>query len=462
MSSEQINTKASRTVMIMAITATFASLAFGYDTGVINGALPYMAEPDQLNLTPALEGLVVSAICIGAAFGSALGGRISDILGRKPSLTYLSILFFISTLGCALSINATMIIIFRFTLGLAVGSASTIVPAYLAEIATGNLRGSLVVLMELVIVSGQLLAYIVNAIIAITLGHDPHVWRYILAIAAIPAILLFFGMLINKESPRWLVAKGKTSEALDVLRLTHESEAKAIAELNDIQDLLAEQSIQQNLSFKDFTEPWMKKVLLIGIGVAILQQTTGVNTIMFYGSQILTKSGFSTDAALIGNIGNGIISVIGTLFGFTLVRRLTRRKMLRLIGILFANTCIGTISNIMAGSPNLPYFVLSLTITFLFFQQTFVSPVTWVYMSEIFPLRMRGTALGIAVFFLWGSNFCIQLLFPILMNTFGLSNTFYIFSSIGILSLLFTKFIMPETKGLSIEDIERKFRHDYK
>lgn len=266
MSSEQINTKASRTVMIMAITATFASLAFGYDTGVINGALPYMAEPDQLNLTPALEGLVVSAICIGAAFGSALGGRISDILGRKPALTYLSILFFISTLGCALSINATMIIIFRFTLGLAVGSASTIVPAYLAEIATGNLRGSLVVLMELVIVSGQLLAYIVNAIIAITLGHDPHVWRYILAIAAIPAILLFFGMLINKESPRWLVAKGKTSEALDVLRLTHESEAKAIAELNDIQDLLAEQSIQQNLSFKDFTEPWMKKVLLIGIG----------------------------------------------------------------------------------------------------------------------------------------------------------------------------------------------------
>lgn len=146
------------------------------------------------------------------------------------------------------------------------------------------------------------------------------------------------------------------------------------------------------------------------------------------------------------------------------MRRLTRRKMLTigLIGILFANTCIGTISNIMAGSPNLPYFVLSLTITFLFFQQTFVSPVTWVYMSEIFPLRMRGTALGIAVFFLWGSNFCIQLLFPILMNTFGLSNTFYIFSSIGILSLLFTKFIMPETKGLSIEDIERKFRHDYK
>lgn len=464
MSNEKINTQASRTVMIMAVTATFASLAFGYDTGVINGALPYMAQPDQLNLTAVLEGLVVSAICIGAALGSALGGRIADILGRKPALTYLSLLFFAASLGCALSVNAEMLIVCRFFLGIAVGSASTIVPAYLAEIATGNLRGSLVVLMELVIVSGQLLAYIVNAVIAVTMGHDPHVWRYILAIAAVPAILLFFGMLINKESPRWLISKGRVSEALEVLKSTHETEAKAIAELNDIQDLLNEQASQTKLSFKDFTERWMKRVLLIGIGIAILQQTTGVNTVMFYGSQILTKAGFSTDAALIGNIGNGVISVGGTILGFYLVRKLSRRKMLAigLVGILFANTMIGTVSGMFEGDPNLPYYVLSLTVTFLFFQQTFVSPVTWVYMSEIFPLRMRGTALGIAVFFLWGSNFCIQLIFPTLMGAFGLSGTFYIFAAIGILSLLFTKFVMPETKGLSIEDIERKFRSDYK
>ena len=464
MSNEKINTQASRTVMIMAVTATFASLAFGYDTGVINGALPYMAQPDQLNLTAVLEGLVVSAICIGAALGSALGGRIADILGRKPALTYLSLLFFAASLGCALSVNAEMLIVCRFFLGIAVGSASTIVPAYLAEIATGNLRGSLVVLMELVIVSGQLLAYIVNAVIAVTMGHDPHVWRYILAIAAVPAILLFFGMLINKESPRWLISKGRVSEALEVLKSTHETEAKAIAELNDIQDLLNEQASQTKLSFKDFTERWMKRVLLIGIGIAILQQTTGVNTVMFYGSQILTKAGFSTDAALIGNIGNGVISVGGTILGFYLVRKLSRRKMLAigLVGILFANTMIGTVSGMFEGDPNLPYYVLSLTVTFLFFQQTFVSPVTWVYMSEIFPLRMRGTALGIAVFFLWGSNFCIQLIFPTLMGAFGLSGTFYIFAAIGVLSLLFTKFVMPETKGLSIEDIERKFRSDYK
>lgn len=213
-----------------------------------------------------------------------------------------------------------MMIICRFILGIAVGGASVTVPAYLAEIATENLRGSLVVLMELVIVSGQLLAYIINAIIAISFGHDPSIWRYLLGIASLPAILFFFGMIINKESPRWLVTKGRISEALDVLKATHETEAKAIAELNNIRDLLSEQASQKQLSLKDFTESWMKRILILGIALAVIQQTTGVNAIMFYGSQILTAAGFSTDAALIGNIANGIISVVGTIVGFYLVK----------------------------------------------------------------------------------------------------------------------------------------------
>ena len=205
MSSEQINKHSQRTVLAMAIISTLGSLLFGYNTGVINGALPYMARPDQLNLTPILEGMIGSAICLGCAVGAVIGGRVADIIGRKRTLMYLAILFFIATLGCALSINATMMIICRFILGIAVGGASVTVPAYLAEIATENLRGSLVVLMELVIVSGQLLAYIINAIIAISFGDDPSIWRYLLGIASLPAILFFFGMIINKESPRWLV-----------------------------------------------------------------------------------------------------------------------------------------------------------------------------------------------------------------------------------------------------------------
>ena len=232
MSVENINRHAQRTVLIMAIISTLGSLLFGYNTGVINGALPYMARPDQLNLTPVLEGMVGSAICLGCAVGALAGGRIADIIGRKKILMYLAILFFIATLGCALAINATMMIAFRFILGIAVGCASVAVPAYLAEIATGNLRGSLVVMMELVIVSGQLLAYIVNAIIAINFGDNPAIWRYLLGIASIPAIFFFIGMIFNKESPRWLITKGRISEALEVLKITHESETKAIAELN--------------------------------------------------------------------------------------------------------------------------------------------------------------------------------------------------------------------------------------
>ena len=450
--------------MIMAVISTLGSLLFGYNTGVINGALPYMSRPDQLNLTPVLEGMVGSAICLGCAVGALVGGRIADMIGRKKTLLYLAVLFFLTTLGCALSVNAVMMIAFRFLLGIAVGGASVTVPAYLAEIATGNLRGSLVVMMELVIVSGQLLAYIINAIIAILFGEDPGIWRYLLGIASLPAIFFFIGMFFNKESPRWLAAHGKISEALEVLKLTHESEAKAIAELNDIKDLLQEQASNKELSFKDFTEPWMKRVLLLGVCLAVIMQTTGANAIMFYGSQILLAAGFSTEAALIGNIGNGIISVVGTICGFYLVRRLTRRGMLGigLAGTCCSNLAIGLAAISLDGSYALPYIVLSLTVIFLAFMQTFVAPVIWVVISEIFPLRMRGTGMGFAIFFVWMTVYAVTFTFPILISLVGLGCSFFIFAGLGVLGLLFVKHYMPETKGMSMEDIERKFRMEYK
>ena len=464
MSNEQVRRNSQRTVMIMAVISTLGSLLFGYNTGVINGALPYMSRPDQLNLTPVLEGMVGSAICLGCAVGALVGGRIADMIGRKKTLLYLAVLFFLTTLGCALSVNAVMMIAFRFLLGIAVGGASVTVPAYLAEIATGNLRGSLVVMMELVIVSGQLLAYIINAIIAILFGEDPGIWRYLLGIASLPAIFFFIGMFFNKESPRWLAAHGKISEALEVLKLTHESEAKAIAELNDIKDLLQEQASNKELSFKDFTEPWMKRVLLLGVCLAVIMQTTGANAIMFYGSQILLAAGFSTEAALIGNIGNGIISVVGTICGFYLVRRLTRRGMLGigLAGTCCSNLAIGLAAISLDGSYALPYIVLSLTVIFLAFMQTFVAPVIWVVISEIFPLRMRGTGMGFAIFFVWMTVYAVTFTFPILISLVGLGCSFFIFAGLGVLGLLFVKHYMPETKGMSMEDIERKFRMEYK
>ena len=464
MTTENINPNAKRTMVFMGLLATFGSLLFGYDTGVINGALPYMARPDQLNLTPVLEGLVGSAICIGAAIGSFISGRLSDTYGRKTTLSYLSILFFLASLGCVLSVNAQMMIGCRFFLGLAVGGSSVIVPGYLAEIATSQYRGRMVGLMDLVVVFGQFLAYIVNAVIALNLGHDPHVWRYILAVTLIPAILLFLSMLIAKESPRYLVAKGRVSDALEVLKCTHETQAQAIAELNNIKDVLEQQNATKELSFKDFTEPWMKRIFILGIALAVTQQVTGVNSIMFYGSQILTHSGFSTDAALVGNIGNGIISVAGALFGLYIVGKIGRRTMLTigLCGVLTANILIGVISSTLEGSPLLPYFILTLTVIFLGFQQSCVSPATWLMISEIFPTRMRSTCMGLTVLCLWCTNFLVTLIFPILLGIVGISNTFFIFGALCVCSLIFVRTSMPETKHLSIEDIERKFRSEYK
>ena len=464
MRSEKLNTNASKIVITMGAISTFGSLLFGYNTGVINGALPYMATPDQLDLTPTLEGLVGSAICFGAAFGSVIGGRLADLIGRKTTLIYLAVLFFFATLGCALSINATMMITCRFLLGLAVGGASVTVPAYLAEIATGNLRGRMVIMMDFAVVFGQLLAYVTNAVLALSFGDNPGIWRYLLGIAALPAIFLFFGMMFNDESPRWLISKGKISEALKVLKKTHATEAKAITELNNIQDLVNEENSAKSFSIKDFSERWMKRILVLGIAMSVIQQITGVNGIMFYGSQILTTSGFSTNAALVGNIGNGVISVIGSIIGFYLVGKIGRRTLLAigLIGTLASNLLVGVFSTTMGDSSMLPYIVLTLTIIFLGFQQSCVSPATWVMLSEIFPLRMRGTGMGLAVFCQWMGAYCVTFIFPIFIGMVGLASTFFVFAGLCVLSLLFIKFYMPETKHLSIEDIERKFRNDYK
>ena len=296
-----------KTIMII---STFGGLLFGYDTGVVNGALPYMAQPDQLNLTPLHEGMVASSLLLGATFGSVIGGKISDMQGRRKNIFMLSVLFFIATLGCSLAPSFEVMLISRFALGLAVGGASVTVPAYLAEVSPSEKRGRMVTQNELMIVTGQFLAFVFNALIAVALAGDPHVWRYMLAVAALPAVVLFFGMMRLPESPRWLVSKGKVSEALGVLKKIRETDKHAISELNDIQDTIAAEKNIKQVSFKDLNTPWIRRIILIGMGIATFTQLTGVNSIMYYGTQILNQSGFSMQAALIANTLNGLTSVI--------------------------------------------------------------------------------------------------------------------------------------------------------
>lgn len=460
MMSENTTSYRSNLKKIMVI-STLGGMLFGYDTGVVNGALPFMAAPDQLNLTPLKEGMVVSALLVGAAIGAFTGGRLADAMGRKKNIHMLSVLFFLATLGCTLAPVFEVMVVARFLLGLAVGGASVTVPAYLAEVAPAENRGRIVTQNELMIVTGQFLAFVFNAIISIVLEGNPHVWRYMLSVAMIPAILLFFGITRCPESPRWLVSKGHISDSLAILEKIRATKERAVAELNDIQDTLATLAADQKNQWEAVRSPWMRRIIIIGVFMAIFSQTTGVNSIMYYGSQVLTEAGFSRQAAIIANTLNGFVSVVGTLLGMHLLKTTGRRRLLTtgFCGTTLSVFMVSMSAHFLSGTSIFPYLVLLLIVCFLFSMQTCIGPIFWLAISEIIPLRIRGIGMGFCVLCLWTTNFIISLVFPTLLASFGLQVTFIIFAGIGVLAIAFTRFFMPETMGKSLEEIEQEFKN---
>lgn len=447
-----------RRLRLITIIATFGGLLFGYDTGVINGALPYMTE--DLGLTPVTEGMVTSSLLLGAALGAVTGGRLSDARGRRRNILLLAVLFFVGALGCTLAPTTEVMIVARFVLGLAVGGASVTVPVYLAEVSPAERRGALVTRNELMIVSGQLLAFTSNAIIAQVGGESGGVWRWMLVVATLPAVVLWFGMLVMPESPRWLASQSRFGEALDVLRQVR-SQARAEAELKEVSALAVKDEQAKLGGWQDMkSTPWVRKLMFVGFGIAIVQQITGVNTIMYYGTQILTDAGFAADSALTANIANGVISVLATFVGIWLLGRVPRRPMLMTgqAGTTAALLLIGVFSLVLPSGDARAFAVLAMTVTFLAFQQGAISPVTWLMLSEIFPMRMRGFGMGIAAVVLWLTNFVIGLVFPSLVSGIGISNTFFLFVVAGLLSLTFVKLYVPETKGRTLETLEAELR----
>ena len=402
---------------------------------------------------------MASSLLLGAALGAFFGGRISDNIGRRKMLIILSIIFFFSTIGCALSPDFQVIIGFRFILGIAVGGASVTVPAYLSEMASTTGRGRLVTQNELMIVSGQLMAFVMNAILAVMFGESGHIWRWMLAVATLPAIALGVGMLRMPESPRWMVRQGKISEALAVLR-TIRTEEQAVAELQEIKDNIARECSAKKVKLNELSTPWIRRIVFIAIGVAMCNQFGGVNSVMYYGTQILQNAGFSTNAAIVGNIANGVISVIATYYAIHLMKFHGRRKLL-MAGFISTITChiiIGTSSVLFSSASWFPYFILFMTVIFMFCNQGLIGPVTWLLLSEILPQRLRGMGMGVAVLCMWLTNFAIGLTFPILLSIIGLSGTFYAFAIIGAMALIFVKHYIPETKNRSLEQIESDFR----
>ncbi|MHC6594944.1 sugar porter family MFS transporter [Arthrobacter sp. C152] len=441
----------------LTVISTLGGLLFGYDTGVISGALLYMN--DSLNMTAVEEATVVSALLFpGAAVGALTGGRMADKLGRRGSLLVCALLFLLGAIGCALAPTVAFMITARIVLGLGVGAAAVTCPLYLAEMAPANMRGRMVTINELMIVTGQMLAFAINALLD-ALIHDNEVWRTMLGIASVPAVALLAGMLMLPESPRWYAIRGRLEDSRRVLNLSRSPE-EAAAEFEEIAAAARTAKEERGHALQDLkNNPWMRRLLWIGIGLATVQQATGINTVNYYAPTILEKSGLGVSASLVATIGVGVTSVLMTILGIWLLGFVGRRRML-VIGFsgVVGSQALLAIVFLLPQSDLASYTILAAMMLFVAFVQCFIGTCVWLLLSEMFPLAIRGFAMGIAVFALWTVNAAISFLFPIVVNALGSTGTFGLFVLVNIISLAFVIKFVPETKGHSLEDLEAHFR----
>lgn len=498
--------------LVVAGVATMGSFLFGYDTGVIAGALPYMHLPEVaggLELSAVEEGVVTSLLAFGAAFGALFGGQINDRIGRRRAILLLAAIFLVGTIGCALSPSVAVIAPFRFILGWAVGGASSTVPLYLAEAAPKRIRGPLVAVDQFMIVFGQFIAYSMNAAISrmtrapqAVVESDPsgqyepgdvvswdvlqhieglvvadgngHAWRWMLVLATIPAIILWVGMRVMPESPRWYAANRRYYDVIASLKQLRDP-AKGddvTAEVTEMIDLEQELSREEHWSLRrGFAMRWTRRLIIIGILLGIFDQLTGINTAMWYLPTILSAAGFSTADALLLNVVTGFVSAVGSLLGLYLVARFARRHVgmaqefgvsvaLFLLAALFAfgiephmaedGTVASTIPVLI------PWLVLVVISLFVFAKQA--GTVTWVLLAEIFPAKIRGAAQGVSVGALWTFNGIVALVFPTMMSSLGGSKTYLIFALINVVAFLFYWKVVPETRGKSLEQFEVDYR----
>ncbi len=423
-------------------------MLFGYDTGVISGAILFIT-PD-LGLTPFLEGLVVASLLLGAAAGAGSAGPLSDRLGRRNLILIAAVIFTIGAIGAGLAPGVGTLVLFRIVLGLAVGAAALIVPLYLSEIAPTEIRGAISSLNQLMITVGILLAFIVNALLA-----NSEAWRWMLGLAVVPSVVLFIGMYFMPETPRWLVSRGREDEARDVL-MRSRSAQEAENEIREIKEVERE----EEGGLQELLAPWVRPALIVAIGLAVFQQIIGINTIIYYAPTTLKNVGYGDAAAIYANLIIGAINVVMTLIAIRFIDRVGRKPLLLggLVGMVVSLTVLG-LSTLLLSEPSSPTDTVAI-ITLLCLAGFIISfaatwgPTVWVVLPEVLPLRIRGTAMGVAIFLHWIANFVVSQTFPSLLAALGPGIPFLGYAVIGVLAFIFVSAFVTETKGRSLEEIE--------
>jgi sugar porter (SP) family MFS transporter len=439
--------KTTKYLYFVTFVAALGSLLFGFETGVINGTIFYVTQ--YFGLSPAMKGFVVSVALIGCVIGALCIGKPADKYGRRFILKYMALFFLVSMLLTGLAVNLTMFIIGRFIGGLAVGGASVVTPMYISEVAPPKLRGRLVATAQFAIVLGILMSFFSNFIID-SLGGNESKWRWMFLFGVIPSVIFFVLLFFISRSPRWLVKTGRIDEAREaLLRVNHQSDPDEL--IREIRDSI-DQEVISNFSVL-FHKPYLKLVL-IGIGVGMFNQLSGINIVNYYSTDIFREAGFSGESAFYQTVLIGITNLIFTIVGMSLIDKFGR-KFLLYVGGIGMPVFLGLFSwAYLSGNTNGDILLISM-LGFIAFFAASQGTVIWVILSEMFPTNIRARGSAIGSFSHWFFNALNSWVFPVIVASIGTGYAFLFFCIATIVSLAFYKFALIETRGKSLEEIER-------
>jgi len=436
-------------VILAAVLAAVGGLLFGYDTGVISGALIFIRQ--RFALTVFRQELVVSVALVGAACASLAGGRLADYFGRRATLLATSIIFIAGALLCALAASLGALIAGRLVVGIGIGLACSAVPVYISEISPAPARGWMVSLIQLAITLGILGSYIVDYGFSGSGG-----WRLMLGLAVVPGLLLGLGMIFMPETPRWLMERGREEEARRVLKKIR-GDASIEVEIQDIEQTLL--LAKERGRWADLLAPSVRPALVIGLGIAIFQQVTGINAVIYYAPTIIQSAGIpSASGAILATAGIGLVNVLMTVLAMWLMDRVGRRPLL-LCGIGGMIVTLGGLGLFFhhpghAGASAAVVLLMAYVASFAIS----LGPIFWLLISEIYPLRIRGLAGGTAAGANWAFNFLVSLTFLSLIQAIGPGNAFWLYGALAVASWIFSYCLVPETKGRTLEQIEAVWR----